>query len=299
MMMKSEEGSTIILAGFALLGLLLMTGLVIDGGTLYMTKSHMQKAANAAVLSGAQELTNQETEVTRVVNEVLTAHKEEMSVTSLLVEMNSKVNLNLEKNVSLVFSGLFGYDVVPVAVHAAAAIETMGRAAGAAPLGIDDSIQLEYYKEYQLKVAQQDVDTGNFGVLALGGTGAQTYEDNLRYGYQSEIKAGDVIDTQTGNISGKTRSVIKEKIDSCPYLNGETHHRDCPRVVLVPVYKPEQYDTNQLKSVRITGFAYFYITQPMDSKDTSISGMFIKRAGTGYTDPTIINKGAYSIKLTE
>lgn len=294
-----QKGNAILLVAFALSGLLVMTGLVIDGGTLYMTKRHMQKAANAAVLSGAQELTNTQEAVTKVVSDVLTKHQEQTNLLNFQITMHQKVSLDLRKEAKLAFSGLFGFTTVPVEVHAAAEIATMGRAAGAAPLGIDESMQLEYYKVYSLKVDQKEVQTGNFGVFALGGPGAQIYEENLRSGYQNEIKAGDIIDTQTGNISGKTRKVIKELIDKCPYLKGETHHRDCSRILLVPVFKPHYYATNQLQQVQITGFAYFYITEPMSSIDTSIKGMFIKRAGTGYANPNIVNKGAYSIKLTE
>jgi len=296
---KQEEGNAIILVGFALLGLILMSGLVIDGGSMYMTKRHLQKTANAAVLSGAQELTNTEAAVKDVTTKVLEMHGETSSLEQLNVTMFSRVSLDLKKDVKLAFSQLFGYSSIPIVVHAAAEIGTMSNAVGASPLGIDDTVQLEFYKEYRLKVDQQEVNSGNFGVLALGGTGAQTYEDNLMYGYKEQLNVRDILDTQTGNISGKTRTVIQAKINACPYQPGDTTQRDCPRVILIPVYKPHLITTNQLKQVEIKGFAYFYITKPMSSNDTSITGMFIKRSGRGYVDPTVVNKGAFSIRLTE
>lgn len=294
-----QQGSSLVLVAFMMVGLLVMAGLVIDGGSLYAAKSHLQKAANAAVLSGAQELTQEESSVRSVVDEVVHAHGEEGHMTGLTVQMEDEVRIELRKEVPLGFAGLLGIDKAPVEVVAAAEILTMGEAVGAAPLGIDDSIPLEFYKEYKLKVDQTEVSTGNFGVLALGGTGSATYEDNLKNGYLSGLTVGQVVETQTGNISGKTRSGVQERIDSCPYPEGDTSHRDCPRIILVPVYKPHNYFSGQLKEVEITGFAYFYISKPMDMHDTSITGMFIKRAGTGFVKPSAVNKGAYAIRLTE
>jgi hypothetical protein len=298
-LIKKEEGNTIILVAFSLVALIAMTGLIIDGGKLFLTKTHLQKSANAAVLSGAQELTHEEEAVRTIVHETLERHSENHSLEDMKIQMEDKVSVDLSREVSLTFSQLFGFDTAPVNVHAAAELGTMGKAAGVAPLGIDESLGLEFNKEYSLKVDQTGVEAGNFGVLALGGTGAATYEDNLLKGYQNELEVGDVLETQTGNIAGKTRSVIQERINSCPYPEGETHHRDCSRIILIPVYEKLEADGNQLKEVKITGFAYFYITKPMDSKDTSITGMFIKRAGTGFVKPVDVNKGAFSIRLTE
>lgn len=297
--LANQQGSAIVLFSLAMVSFLAIIGLVIDGGKLYVTKAHLQKVANAAALSGAQELLNSESQVHSVIVKVLESHQEEASLVKEDILIEKKVSIDLEKNTSLTFSKLLGYDNVSVKAHAAAELRVMGRAVGAAPLGIDDSIPLEFFQEYKLKVDQTGVEYGNFGVLALGGSGAKTYEENLRYGYQEEIKIGDTLDTQTGNIAGKTRAVIQDLIASCPYLPGDYNQRDCPRILLIPLYTPYNHTTNQLKEVKVTGFAFFYITEPMSMKDTSITGMFIKRAGTGFEEAGAINKGAYSIRLTE
>lgn len=296
---KDEAGNAIVLVALMLMGLLGMAGLAIDGGLVYMTKSAMQKTANAAVLSGAQELMNNQQEVDGVVKKILETDKETASLRNLEITMEKKVSIDLTKPVKLTFAKLFGFNEMDVSVHAAAELGKMGRAIGAAPLGIDDSIPLEFYKTYQLKVDSSGVEYGNFGILALGGPGASTYEENLSKGYKDELKVGDIIDTQTGNIAGKTRTVIQERINGCPEMPRDFNDRDCSRIILVPVYHPYNFTQNQMKSIKITGFAYFYITDPMDPKDTSIRGMFIKRAGTGFYDEASKDKGAYSIRLTE
>ncbi|OEH86185.1 hypothetical protein BHU72_11650 [Desulfuribacillus stibiiarsenatis] len=296
---NEQKGSAIILVSLAFMGLLAMTGLVLDGGSLYVTKSHLQKTANAAVLSGAQELNNATNRVHDVVNQILVAHNEPDSIHALNVVANDRVVVELSREVPLNFMSLFGIATATVDVEAKAGLGVMGTGAGAAPLGIDDSVQLNYYSTYKLKVDQTGVDSGVFGVLALGGTGASTYEDNLRFGYKNEIKVNDILDTQTGNISGKTRTSINERIQKCPYQVNEYHHKDCPRILLVPVYTPHEHTQNQLKQVRVTGFAYFYITEPMGSNDTSITGVFIKKTGRGVVSATGSDRGAYVTRLIQ
>lgn len=288
------------LVGLSMLLLLTVVGLVIDGSTMYAAKSELQKAANAAVLSGAQELTTGGSSVESIVKDILSEHDEQNSLVNMDIEMNSTVRVQLRKKVALGFGKLFGKEYVTVSVKAGARIETMGAAAGAAPLGIDDSIPLEYYREYKLKVDSSEVDRGNFGILALDGPGASTYERNLKYGYQGELQIGDVVDTQTGNIAGKTREGVQYRINQCPNPQMDFTLRDCARIILIPVYKPYNHtEGKQLKQIEITGFAYFYITEPMAHNDTSIRGMFIERAGTGYTKPGAVSRGAYAIKLVE
>lgn len=264
-----------------------------------MTKTHLQKTVNAAVLSGAQELTNNQTEVEEIVNKVLNAHGEADSLHTFEIIMEERVKISLVKPVRLSFGGLFGYETMNVNATAQAQLRTMGRATGAAPLGINENVALEFYKTYQLKVDSSGVEAGNFGVLALEDVGAKTYEENLRNGYSQELKVGDIVGTQTGNIAGKTREVIQEKINGCPELPRDVHIRDCSRILLIPVYKPYSSATNQLQSVKITGFAYFYITDPMSSTDTAITGMFIKRADTGTEMNGAVLRGAYTVRLTE
>ena len=298
-LIKEEKGNALVLVTIALMGLLTMAGLAIDGGMLFMTKSHLQKAANAAVLSGAQELPNDTEEVKKIVNDILSSHDSKIALKNIDITPEKEVGVEVEKPVKLAFSSILGVDSVNVGAQAAAGLGIMGKAVGAAPLGIDESVSLEYYKEYKLKVDSSEVEYGNFGVLALGGPGAQTYEDNLRHGYQEEIKVGDILETQTGNIAGKTRSVVSELVNGCTESPRDVNVRDCSRIILIPVYREYNHETNQLKTVEVKGFAYFYITDPMDSMDTSITGMFIKRAGTGFEDDHALNKGAFSIRLTE
>jgi len=299
--LKEESGNALVLFALSFIVVLGIAGAVIDGGIVYNTKSHLKKAANAAVLSGAQELTNNNDAVNKVVDDILKAHSEEGSLKQIDIMPNGeyKLRVALEKEVPTYFCKLFRINSIKVAAVSTAALAPMSRGTGAVPLGIDDSIPLEYLKEYTLKVDSGDSVYGNFGILALSGPGAKLYEQDLRYGYDGELKIGDVIDTQTGNIEGKTRDSINARISACTEPESGVNHRDCPRIVLILVYKPYNVISNQLKQVKITGFAYFYLKEPMGNQDSSVVGYFLKRAGTGYGDSTTRDNGAYAIRLTE
>ncbi|SFK04883.1 Putative Flp pilus-assembly TadE/G-like [Halobacillus dabanensis] len=293
-----ENGNAVVLVAIAMGGILTLAGLVIDGGHLFMSKSHLQKTANAAALSGAQEIVNDQDDVDSVVNHVLESHGETESLLQSTVENNQELHVELEKEVPLFFSPLFGMGHIRVNVDAKAGLYPMGEAKGVVPLGIDESVPLYYGETYQLKVDAGDSTSGNFGVLALEGPGAKSYEESLTYGFDEKLKVGDIVSTQTGNIAGPTRNGIDYRVTNCP--DGEVNQRDCSRVMLVIVYKPYSQSSNQLKSVEITGFAYFYITEPMAQNDDSISGIFIKRAGAGTVgEEATPDRGAYAIRLIE
>ena len=292
--LKREDGSAIVLVTLAITALIALTGLVIDGGMLYMTKTHLQKTANAAALSGAQELTNDDSYVREVVEETLTYHEELDSMSGINILPETKVTVQLEKPTEMTFMRIFGIETIDVQAKATASIATMGSAIGAAPLGIDERIDLVYGQEYTLKVDERGVDTGNFGILALDGPGARTYKETLLNGYSEELAVGDIVDTQTGNIAGPTKEAVDILVNSCDNM----YERDCRRILLIPVYRPYNHNRNQLKQVEITGFAYFYLSDRMDQHDKTIKGVFLKRTGTGFEVDDAVNRGAYTVKLT-
>ena len=298
---KDEKGNMLLLFSFFIMVFIAVSGLVIDAGILYKTKGELRRTANAAVLSGAQELTNSDSAVTTVVQDILKADGEEGSFKELLIRPDggNKLKITLEKDVPLHFMKLFKMNSVTINSSASAVITPMTIAAGTVPLGIDKNTPLEYMKEYKLKVDAGDSTSGNFGVLALSGTGGNLYEQDLMYGYKGELQIGDIIPTQTGNVDGKTRNGVNYRISSSPYIVDDYSHRDDPRVILILVYEPYEITTNQLKSVRVCGFAYFYLKAPMSHQDSEITGYFIQRVGVGTGDVNGQDNGAYAIRLVE
>jgi hypothetical protein len=299
---RDEKGNVLLIFSLFFLVFIGISGLVVDAGILYKTKGELRKTANAAVLSGAQEFTNSDSAVTTVVQDILKAEGEEESFKELFIRPSgerNKLKITLEKDVPLHFMKLFKMNSVTINASASAVIAPIISAAHAVPLGIDKSTPLEYMKEYKLKVDAGDSIFGNFGVLALSGVGANLYEKDLMYGYDNDLSIGDVLLTQTGNVDGKTRTGVNYRINSSPYTVDDYSHRDDSRVILILIYEPVEISQNQLKSVRICGFAYFYLKAPMSPQDSSITGYFIQRVGVGTGDVNAQDNGAYAIRLVE
>ncbi|GGG00551.1 TadE/TadG family type IV pilus assembly protein [Paenibacillus abyssi] len=123
-LLSQQRGSALVLAAFVMLGLLVVAALILDGGAVYVSKIRLQIAANAAVLSGAQELTNQPTAVYAVVQKVVKDHDGTASLKDTTVIMEHRVSVHLKKQVPLTFSRLLGIQAAPVDVTAAAEIQT-------------------------------------------------------------------------------------------------------------------------------------------------------------------------------
>jgi hypothetical protein len=73
-------------------------------------------------------------------------------------------------------------------------------------------------KEYTIKASPKgQLAPGNYGALALGGSGAKTYLSNILNGYNS-LSVGQVVPSETGNIKGPTETGINERLESIQYV---------------------------------------------------------------------------------
>ena len=135
---KDENGAGFLLVIFVLFVMLGVGGLVVDMGIIYKTKGEMRKAANAAVLSGIQEIFVSDASVTKVVHYILKAHNEESSLESLNIKPNgeNKVVVTLNKEVPLYFMRIFGINSVPVEVASSAKAGALSAGSRVVPLGI-------------------------------------------------------------------------------------------------------------------------------------------------------------------
>lgn len=300
---SEEKGSAILLFSFLFVVILGMAGVVIDGGMLYQARSSLKKTANDAVLSGAQLFLKGSTDVTAAVNTVLSAENETTSLQGVDYKPSgaSKVTVSLKKGVPTYFMKLFNVKNVTVGAKSTALIATTTSAINAVPLGINGASSPTPGTEYTLKVDAGDSAVGTFGVLALSGTGATLYQQDLENGFPNLVSINDTIYTQTGNIQGKTIEAINYRVDSSPYADGDWSHPDDPRILCILVYTPAVVESGQVKSVTITGFAYFYINAPMKPGDSSISGTFLNMIGINSVgiSESATNYGAYGVKLVE
>ncbi|MBO8171883.1 MAG: Tad domain-containing protein [Bacillaceae bacterium] len=299
-LLKKEEGSVVLILMVTMFVILGIVAFVVDFGRVYAEKSHLQRAANSAVLSGGQSLPSEPDEAIDVATNILSENATHDLNNIQLENENHRIEAVVNKNVTMSFARILGIDTVDVQVHSAAVIESITKAKGVAPVGVnrDWYKTLDRSQSYVLKLSNPDI--GYTGVLSMGHLpGADWYNEYLMHGYPEFIEAGDRFDTEHGVVTGKTRDAIQYRMDGCPEPPNsyDNYSRDCTRVMLLPVYDPI-YESGTLKEVVIVGFALFYI-EDLTSDNKGIVGKFINGVWpNSYGSETQEDFGAYALRLS-
>lgn len=302
----SEKGVVMVIAALMLLSLLAVTALTVDVGQVYLTRSRLQKAADAAALAGAQSLamTRDETEAESVAAQYIDWNAESPYGFSVEPDAGSgQVTVDMTKEVKFVFAPAIGYRNTIVNVSATAAASAVIRVKNVAPFGVIQQV-FEYGEHYVLKYGAGQGDGpfhGNYGALALGDNGASQYCENIKYGYQGQLSVGDQLTTEPGNMAGPTDDGVSYRISLC--VNGCNYpnqiEANCPRVVIVPIIDGLPNGRGQ---TIVVGFAAFFLEETMDSESIGqkdIVGRFLHWTVTGDIGEGGTNFGLYSVRLVK
>lgn len=257
--LKNERGVVLVLAAVGMTAFLGLLGLVIDVGQIFMEQVKLSRAVDAAVLAGVQELPLQPNLALARAYEYGWAN--DLQSDELQVEIgneNHLIGAQARRQVSLSFLSLLGFKHRTVAARAVAVIGPVIGCSGVIPVGVPWS-DFEFGKTYELKSDAHSGQKyqGNFGVLALGGTGANTYLNNLKYGYQGMLRVGDRVYTEPGNMAGPTHQGIEYRLSQAPDVPGQPWYENTARIAVVPVI--DSLDVNGRSLVTIVGFAAFYL----------------------------------------
>jgi hypothetical protein len=297
-LINNEKGSAIIIIALGLTAFLGISALVTDGGLLYLTRSRLSNAVDAAALAGAQELPGNPAEAINKAKEFAAMNKVILENNQIeIMNDNTAIKVFTNRNVEFSFAKFIGFDSSIVNGSAVAAIAPITQVDGAVPLGIEE-FAFEFGKEYILKVGAGGSEEGWFGALALGGPGSKTYEENLKHGYEGSIKVGDILNVETGNMSNPTKRAIDYRIAQCihiPYCTVDNFVRSCKRLLKVPVIIDGGHN-----KVEVVGFSMFLVDQ-VEGQGTGsiISGKFVKTVTTGGMSEDGISFGLYGVKLTQ
>lgn len=298
---RRQDGSAAVLVALALVVLLAMVGTVTDVGLVFLYKYRLSNALDAAALAGAQELPENPEKAREKAREY--AEKNGVDPATITVEISDdgrEIRVAGEKEVQLLFAKVLGYTKSRVNGTSAARVGGITRVVGAAPLGIEEQ-PFQYGEEYVLKVGGGEGSYGWFGPLSLGGSGANVYRINLMYGYDRELKVGDIVPTETGNMSGPTEDGIEYRIQSCNHIPKCTYDhyvRGCPQVLLVPVIRPIKDSSNQVKEVQVVGFGAFFVEDVAGSgNECTVTGRFIHYLYPGDVDFNQVYYGLKGVKL--
>jgi hypothetical protein len=226
-------------------------GLGADMSVLYYNWVVLQKAADAAALAGASQLTGDPTTTTNsAVVSTGTQYAKTNGVArasdTILVAPagdDKSVSVYVSRQVPYYFLQLVGLKSGKVAAKATAGVLPTTGVCGAAPFGLPckqncngngcygqgvmagqpgdatcggaytfNKNSLSAGTQIQLKSNQSVTGVpGNWDPLAIGGNGASVYRSNIGNGEAQVLNAGDTIATETGNIVGPTAQGFSDR----------------------------------------------------------------------------------------
>ncbi|MBT2727432.1 pilus assembly protein [Bacillus sp. ISL-75] len=290
--LRDESGATVVIVAISMVVLLGFAALAIDGGRIYLEKSKLQKALDAAVLAGAQGLNQGETEAIANAKDVASDNGFPLTERDLTIIGNS-IRATKQTNVSLTFARVLGITDSRVSSTAKAVVGHLKTAKGITPIAVEES-QIPNGKE--LTCSSPGKTHGNCGFLALDGTGASNLADALRNG--NIYSVGNQVKTEPGEMWGPVSSAINDLISSDsnkPHCqSATTADNRCKRVINIVVI--DTWDgVNGRDKVNVTGFATYWV-QGFNNK--TLMGEFIERFQPGEISDGGIGT-LYSVKLVE
>ncbi len=263
---RSESGQALVVFAVLLVGLVAMLALVLDGGSIYLSRRRMQNAADAGAMAGARVLAGNGStaEVTAAAQDY--AITRNGATTCDVTIDGSSVTVVTGFTVPATFARVLGLEGFPVTAQATARMGPVSGLGGLAPISIRD-FDYQFGMPYWIWDSDKDEDplTGNIsgsgrGWLTLDcklptscvGAGASTLTEWMRNGYPGMINTDDWV---FGN-SGTKASVITEASVG-----------DLLRIVV--------YDTIQSNYYHVVHFAAFRVIQVQGTTDKKgIRGVF-------------------------
>lgn len=300
-----------ILVVAGLVALIGFAALAVDMGYLYSERAKMVTAADAAALAGVQKLvmSNDSSGSEQWAREIAKENGADENKIDVHVDTGAKeVEVQVGETKNLFFARVLGRQQSDVGARAKARAGIFVGGKNIVPFGVEKQYW-ESGEEGILKLGAGDGENGNYLALDFnrintqnsgnngnnGGnnnSGANFYEKNLKYGYDGEIKIGDTIKPQPGNMSGSTIEAVNYRIN-----NGE-------RVIIVPIVS--EFQEGASEDVTVLGFAAFYLEDVIEknnepeqgAKKGEVRGRFLN-----YVSPGNIGEGPeyglYAVKLVE
>lgn len=297
---NEEKGTALILMALGMAVIMALTALVTDVGLMYYNKSKVANAADAAALAGVQALPSDEMKARELAREYAVKNGVN-NITVNIGEDKKHIEVLAERTIGLMLAKAIHIDTSTARARSQAALEPLTGVRGIVPLGVTEQ-EFIFGETYLLKYAAGDDPEGDYhsgwlGLLALQGPGARLYLEDLKYGFEQEVKIGDILDIQTGNISGNTYDGVQYRIDECKHLPSctyDSYHEDCARLMFIPIIKPSGDN-----SIEVVSFAVFFVESVEGmGVDNYITGKFIRHTVSGSSSVTGPDNGVYVPRLS-
>jgi len=290
---NNESGQVIVIFALLIVALMGMMALVIDEGSVYEVRRHLQTVADSAALAGVHELP--ESPDNAVQKAIEYAAINGVTITAGNVEIESTLAANdtiivtaIDPDAPLYFAGVLGTESASVGAKSKAIIAAPEELGGVVPFGVPEE-DWTPGEEYILKAGPPSGD-GNFNALALDwSTGANEYRENIKEGASTPYKIGDIVETEPGNMAGPTKQGVNARVsnyENYTFDSFDSLTEELPeggyrllvpdsQFVMVPII-PELKDAFGRYEVEITGFAPFIITSV--TGNVEVHGTFLDSA---------------------
>jgi len=288
-MHRSCRGQTVVLLALIIPVLLGAVALGTDVSVFYFNWVQLQKAADVAVLAGANYLPDNPTTAQTVATNLAENNgiKASEILSTTLGASNTTISIKLQRTVPYYFARVLGLTSGVVTTAATAtpqyAPSTLNASTpGQVPSGGDNGgangttcsnigscglipIGLDYNTVYtdgqQITLQQGQIGPGNWDLLALGGTGGNNLRTNIADGYNSMISVGDWVTTEPGKKVGPVDQGFQDRLNAAassdPTGTYSSHALTDPRVLILPVVDWEHQ--NGRSSVQVKAFATVWL----------------------------------------
>lgn len=300
-MLNNNRGTSVVIFAIILTVITGMAALSIDFGVIVFQKAQLSAAVDSAALAGAQELVSNPENAKIMAQNYVLKNQANVKNTDITIDPDNRgIEVKAVLTVNNYFAKSFDKNNEDISATAKAKVENIKSLNGARPLAVVQQT-FEYGKLYTLKEGGGDGTSGNYAALALGGTGGSNYGNNLLNGYSGKISVGDLIDTETGNMSGNTQSSINQLMLQCnhtPPCTYDSYNVNCPRVIFISVV--DTLIVNGRKCVKVVGFATFFLEGVTSyGGQADVTGRFITYSMQGATASDIGDYGTYGIRLVK
>ncbi|MBL7060640.1 MAG: Tad domain-containing protein [Actinobacteria bacterium] len=297
---SNESGQVIVIFAILMVSLIGMMALVIDVGSVYEVRRHLQTVADSAALAGAHELPESPANAVQKAIEYaaingITITADNVEIESTLATDDTIVVTVIDPDAPLYFAKVLGIESASVGARAKAIIAVPKELGGLVPFGFPEEDWVPG-EEYILKTgAPAHGGHGNFNALALDeSTGGNEYRDKIVEGASTLYEIGDIVETEPGNMAGPTKQGVNERVYNCDntfwddfdYLTnpfpsppeepeGYELAKSDSQYIIIPII-PELKDAFGRYEVEIIGFAPFIITSLQGNVE--VYGYFLDKA---------------------
>jgi Flp pilus assembly protein TadG len=231
--MRSDSGQAMVFIVFALMGLVLIAGLVIDGGSWRRTQRQVQTAADAAALAGAQDLPIDATASTTAVNYA----QQNMSgiaapTVTFPTDAPCVAHACIDVRAAKPVSGIFLAAINATArAHARAMVSVPSMMKNVAPVAVKNTVACAvtnpacYGQTVTLTFDESNVSSSNIGLIDLSchstsstacpsnaGIGGSQLKDWIETGYADALPANQWYNVKTGETIGPVKQGFNDRV---------------------------------------------------------------------------------------